>query len=128
MPTKKAAPQKAQANDTSMGMGSVWKWVYAVGAVVAAVAGALAFKNDILSWILILAGILVGWFYFDPEDLEHFGLRYLVLFAVQAALGAVPAVGTFITGFFGGLVAFLGPVVLTMAFHFFWNKRIATLF
>jgi hypothetical protein len=121
MPAKKAASQSSD-------MGMVWKWVYTVGAVVAAVAGALAFKNDILTWVLILAGVLVGWFYFDPEELEHFGLRYLVLFAVQAVLTAVPAVGGYITGFFGGLVMFIGPVVLTMAAHFFWNKRIASLF
>lgn len=130
MPAKKAAskaqPQKAESSES--GMGSTWKWVYALGALVAAVAGAIAFKNDILTWVLILAGILVGWFYFDPEDVEHFGLRFLILFAVQAALSAVPAVGTFITGFFGGLVGFLAPVVLTMAAHFFWNRRIASLF
>lgn len=141
MPAKNAAPKKAQSSDTDMGMGMVWKWVYTVGAVVAAVAGALVFKadaklpltfmapSDYLGWVLILAGVLVGWFYFDPEELEHFGLRYLVLLFVYAALAAVPApVGQYITGFFGGLVTFIGPVVLTMAAHFFWNKRIASLF
>ena len=139
MPAKNAAPKKSQSSGMDMGM--VWKWVYALGALVAAVAGALFFKADAklpltfmappdyLGWVLILAGVLVGWFYFDPEDLEHFGLRYLVLFFVYAALAAVPApVGQYITGFFAGLVTFLGPVVLTMAAHFFWDKRIASLF
>lgn len=126
MPAKKAASQKAQSTD--MGMNSFWTWVYALGMVVAGVAGGLAFKNDILTWILLLAAVLVGWFYFDPEDIEHFGLRVIILFAVQAALSAVPVVGAFITGFFGGFVFFLFAVTLTMAFHFFWNKRIATLF
>ncbi len=124
-PRAESAPK---AEPAGMGMATTWKWLYAVGLVVAGVAGALAFRNDILTWILILVGVLVGWFYFDPEDLEHFGLRFLILFAVQAALSAVPAVGGFITGFFGGLVGFLAPVVLTMAAHFLWSKRFATLF
>jgi hypothetical protein len=40
----------------------------------------------------------------------------------------VPAVGAFITGFFGGWTMFLFPVVLAMVLHFFWNRRIAPLF
>lgn len=109
-------------------MDTVWKWVYAVGAVVAAIAGGLAFSNDILNWLLMLAAVLVGWFYFDPEELGQFGLRVLIVFFAKEGLSLVPAVGGFITGFFGGWVFFLFPVVLAMAVHFFWNKRIATLF
>lgn len=129
MAAKKEAPKKAPAQSSSEGgMGSTWKWVYIVGVLVAAVAGAIGFQHIILTLVLIVAGLLVGWLYFDPEDVEHFGLRYLILFAVQAVLSAVPAVGPYITGFLGGLVAFLGPVVLAMLAHFFWNKRIAPLF
>jgi hypothetical protein len=126
MPAKKAAPQKSQP--ASMGMGNVWKWVYFVGMLVAGIAGGLAFKNDILNWLLMLAAVLVGWFYFDPEEVGQFGLRVIVLVAAQAGLSLVPAVGGFITGFFGGWVFFLLPIVLAMVVHFFWNKRVATLF
>ena len=126
MPAKKTAPQKAQSSD--MGMGMAWKWVYAVGLVVAGVAGAIAFKNDILTWILLLAAILLGLFYFDSDEIEHFGLRFIILVAVQAALSAVPAIGSYITGFVGGLVMFIGPVVLTMAFVWLVKRRIMPLF
>ena len=124
MPAKKAASRNAQSSD----MGTVWGWVYVLATLVAAVAGGLAFKNDILTWVLILVGVLVGWFYFDPEDLGQFGLRVLILFFAKEGLGMVPAVGTFLTGFFTGWVAFLFPVVLAMAVHFFWTRRIAPLF
>ncbi len=127
-PKPQPAPAPMMAQSSGMGMDSAWKWVYALGAVVAGVAGAIAFKNDILTWILILVGVLLGWFYFDAEDVEHYGLRFLILFAAQAALSAVPAVGAYITGFVGGVFSFLGPIVLTMLVHFFWNKRIASLF
>jgi hypothetical protein len=118
MPAKKAAPQKAQSSD----MGSVWKWVYLIGGVVAAVTGAFAIHIDVLSWLLVLAGVLVGLFYMDTEDLKGFGIRYLLFAAVVNALGMVPAVGTYLSGFFGGFLAFLGPVALATLFMWFWKK------
>jgi uncharacterized membrane protein len=118
MPTKKAAPQKAQSND----MGMVWKWVFVIGALVAAVAGALGFQNAILTYLLIVAGILVGLFWRETEDLMGFGIRYLLLAAVAAALNAIPAVGPYLTGFFQGFVGFLGPVALATLVTYFWKK------
>lgn len=122
MPAKKAASRKSD-------MGNVWAWVYAIGMVVAGLAGGLGFNNAILTYVLILAAVLVGLFYFDPEEIGQFGLRVLVLIAVQAGLGLVPApVGPFFNGFFSGWVMFLMPVVLAMAVMFFWKKRIEPLF
>jgi hypothetical protein len=126
MPAKKAASKSAQSS--GMGMGSVWAWVYVIATVVAAVLGGLAFKNDIVTWLLILAAVLVGLFYFDPEELGQFGLRVVVLFVAKEGLSAVPAIGGFFSGFFNGWLAFLYPVVLAMALRFFWEKRIAPLF
>src|SRR5512136_692840 len=100
MPAKKAAPQKSQP--AGMGMGDLWKWVFVIGALVAAVAGAIGFQNNILTWVLILAGVLVGLLWRNTEDLTGFGVRYLLLFAVAKALDAVPAVGPYLTGFFTG--------------------------
>jgi hypothetical protein len=84
--------------------------------------------NPILTLVLVLAAVLVGWFYFDSDDVGQFGLRVLVLFFAKEGLSMVPAVGGFITGFFGGWIMFLFPVVLAMVLHFFWNRRIAPLF
>jgi hypothetical protein len=124
MPAKKASSVKAQSSD----MNTVWMWVYAVGMVVAGVAGGLGFSNNILNLVLLLAAVLVGLFYFDPDEVGQFGLRVLVLFFAKEGLGLVPALGTFITGFFSGWVFFLWPVVLAMALRFFWHKRLAPLF
>jgi len=124
VPAKKASSVKAQSSD----MNTVWMWVYAVGMVVAGVAGGLGFSNNILNLVLLLAAVLVGLFYFDPDEVGQFGLRVLVLFFAKEGLGLVPALGTFITGFFSGWVFFLWPVVLAMALRFFWHKRLAPLF
>ena len=120
MATKKAQSKAAPASDNS----AMWKWLYVAGVVVAGVAAAVPFANPILTWALILVGILVAIFYFGSDDLMNFGLRYLILLAVAAAapLGSVPLVGSYITGFFNGFAVFLGPVVLTMIVMFFWKK------
>jgi uncharacterized membrane protein len=108
-------------------MGDVWKWVFIVGALVAAVAGAIGFANDVLTWLLIIAGVLVGLFGRDTDDLMGFGIRYLLLAAVAGALSAVPAVGGILTGFFQGFVTFLGPVALATLFMYFWKKYFSTM-
>lgn len=132
MATKKAQP-KAQPKEqpktaASSDNSAMWKWLYVGGVVVAGLASALKFAgaDPYLGWILLLLGVLLGIFYFDSADLMNFGLRYLIISAVAGALNAVPAVGPFITGFIGGFVGFLGPIVLTMAIMFFWKKYFGT--
>jgi hypothetical protein len=106
-------------------MGATWKWVYLLGGVVAALAGAFNYQNQYLTWLLVLAGVLVGLFYMDTEDLMGFGIRYLLFAAVSGALGLVPAVGMYLSGFFAGFLGFLGPVALATLFMWFWKKYFA---
>lgn len=124
MPAKKAA----RSNAGTSGMDTIMKWVYAIGMVVAGLLGAFAFQNQVVTVILALLAVLVGLFYFDYEDVGQFGLRVLVLFFAKEGLAMLPFVGTYITGFFGGWVFFLFPIVLMLALRFFWHKRLAPLF
>jgi uncharacterized membrane protein len=123
MPPKKAAPRSTASPDAGM----IWKWVFVIGALVSAVVGAIGLKNDILTWVLILAGVLVGLFWRSTEDLMGFGIRYLLLAAVATALDAVPAIGGYLTGFFQGFVAFLGPVALATLFMYFVRKYLMSM-
>jgi uncharacterized membrane protein len=120
------APAKAAAVSapaaTSSSNTDFWKWLYVAGILVASVAGAFGFHNDILSIVLALVGILSGLFYFNPDDLMNFGLRYLIVAAAAGSLSAFPAVGGYITGFFTAFAAFLGPVILALVVRFFWKK------
>jgi hypothetical protein len=118
MATKKAQSKAAPASDNS----AMWKWLYVGGVIVAGIAAAVGFANDILSWVLILVGILVGIFFFDSDDFMNFGLRFLIISAVVGVLSSVPVVGGYITAFLTGFVVFLGPIVLTLGVRYFWNK------
>jgi len=105
---------------------SLWKWVYLVSVFVAGVTGAIGIAYPILSWGLLLAGLLVGFLYFDSADVMNFGLRYLILGAVAGAsstfLGATGMVASYVSGFLSGFFNFLGPVVLAMVIMHFWKK------
>ncbi len=134
MASKKTQP-KAQTNSTSVSASqssamnapaSPWKWVYIAGVLVAGVTSAIGFSNPILSWVLLLAGLLVGFLYFDSADVTNFGLRYLIVVAVaaypSAYLSATGMAGAYISGFLNGFVNFLGPVLLAQIIMAFWKK------
>jgi len=117
-----ASAKAAPSSNSSSDMSNMWKWLYVVAILVAAVAGALGFQNTILSIVLALIGLLLGLFYFDSSDIMNFGLRYLIVTAAAGSLGILPVVGTYLTGFFTAFAAFLGPIVLGMVIIYFWKK------
>ena len=90
MPAKKAASSRAQSSD--MGMGSIWKWVYLIGLVVAGLVAAFNFTmaDPYLGWLLLLAAILSGIFFLDSGDVVNFGIRVLLFFAVLKGLRLDP--------------------------------------
>jgi hypothetical protein len=101
---------------------TIGKWLYMLGLLIAAVAGLLSFSSTWLWIILVLMGILAAVLFLDPDDVVNAGIRYLVLVAVRGALDMVPGVGPYITGIFTGVVAFLGPVILTVLVVYFVKK------
>jgi hypothetical protein len=121
MATKKSSKAGASSND----MAVFWKWLYVAGVVIAGVMGMnlIPFLNsDAVKWILLLVGLLVGFFYFDSSDLMNFGLRYLILGAVATAAFSFIGVGTYVGGFLTGFYAFLGPVIFAQIIMFFAKK------
>ncbi len=103
-------------------MNTIGKWLYLVGLLVAGVVGLVGFSAPWLSIILVVVGIVAAILYVDTNDLVNAGIRFLVLAAVYAVLDVIPLVGPFLTGFFGGVLAFLGPVLLTALVIYFVKK------
>ncbi len=69
-----------------------------------------------------MIGVQAAILYVDTNNLANAGIRFLVLAAVYAVLDAIPLVGPYLTGFFGGVLAFLGPVLLTALVIYFVKK------
>jgi hypothetical protein len=103
-------------------MKNVFKWVYLIGLLVAVVAALAKFSAGWFTSLLILAGVLVGIFFFDSDDVVHLGIRFLVLSVVAGSLEKFLGIGTYLTGIFSAVVGFLGPVVLTVLVVYFVKK------
>lgn len=100
------------------------KWLFLIGLLVSIVAGLIGLSFEWLSWILAIVAILAGVLYFDPNDVVHIGIRYLVLVAVAAALDGFIFVGPILTAIFQSAAAFLAPVVLTVLVVWFFKKHV----
>jgi hypothetical protein len=104
----------------------LWAWVFVLGFLIAGIVGVVpALQIDIVMWVLLLAAVLSGLLFLDPDDLVNFGIVFLVLSAVAGALGSVPAVGEYITGFFTGVAGFFAPAVLTLFAVWLYRRYIA---
>jgi MFS family permease len=103
-------------------MKSLFKWVYLIGLLVAIVAALVNFSAQWLTSLLILAGVLVGIFYCDSEDLVNQGIRYLVLGVAYMSLSEFIGIGSYLTSIFGAVFAFLGPVLLAVLVMHFVKK------
>jgi hypothetical protein len=104
----------------------IGKWLYLIGLLIAVVAGLFSFSQTWLSLILVIVGILAAILFLDSDDVVNFGIRFLVLAAVAGALNSIPAVGSYITGAFTAVVAFLAPVALTLLVVHFVKKYFFT--
>jgi hypothetical protein len=111
-------------------MDMIWMWVYAIGMIAAGLLFAFEVQVKVaaVNYILLLAAVFVGLFHFNHDEVGEFGMRVLALALAQRGLDMVPAVGGYISAFFGGWVFFLLPIVLMLALRFFWHKRLAPLF
>jgi uncharacterized membrane protein len=108
-----------------MDMKTIGKWSYLVGLVVAIVTALIGYSADWLGIVLIVLAILTGLFLGDTEELTDYGVRYLALFAVSAALGAFPLLGPYVTIVAESMLAFFGPIILTVLLVFNYKQAVA---
>lgn len=105
--------------DTKM----IGKWVFVAGFVLAVVA---AFVPSLtwLTLVLVLLGVLGGWFRVSKESETGFFVLTLALAAFQGAYAAVPFVGGYLTAIFGAFMPFMAAVALTVIVRNFvgWFK------
>ena len=108
-----------------MGMKTVGKWAYLVGLVLAILTALVSYSADWLGIVLLVLAVVAGLLYMDTKELTNYGVRYLVLFAVAAAFDAFPFVGPYVTSVANAMVAFFGPIILTVLLAFNFNQAVA---
>lgn len=105
-------------------MKAVGKWSY-LGGLLLAIVGAFVDLPDLVGLLIVILAVLAGLFLADPGELTNYGVRYLALVAVAAALDAIPGLGPIVTSIAGAMVGFFGPIILTVLLVFNWNQAVA---
>ncbi len=95
-------------------------WIFLIGILVAIAAGFVAVPY--LTWILIVAGLIVGLLNITAGEVRDFLTASIALLLVGAAgLGAVALVGAVVESILKNLVVFVGPAALVVALKSVWT-------
>lgn len=108
-----------------MDLKTIGKWSYLVGFVVAIIAALVGFSAEWLGWVLVVLAVVAGLFFCETAELTNYGIRYLTLFAVAAALDAIPFAGPYVTSIANAMVGFFGPIILTVLLVFNFKQALA---
>jgi len=108
-----------------MDMKTIGRWAYLVGLVLAIVAALVGIYASWLGIVLMVLAVVAGILYMDTGELTNYGVRYLVLFAVAAALDAFPVIGPYVTTVAYAMVEFFGYIILTVLLVFNFNQAVA---
>ena len=107
-----------------MDMKTIGKWSYLIGLLVVIVTALIGYSASWLGLIILILAVLTGLFLGDTKELTNYGVRYLALAAVAAALNAFPLLGPWVTTIAQAMVGFFGPIVLTVLFVFNFNQAV----
>jgi len=95
-------------------------WAFIIGLVIAVLAGLIE-----LGWAptaLVLLGLVVGLLNIGDKEVTGFLIAAIaLLLAGTAGLGAIPAVGGFVTAMLTNLIAFVAPAVVIVAVKEIYN-------
>ena len=108
-----------------MDMKTIGKWSYLIGLLVAIITALIGYSADWLGIVLIVLAILTGLFLGDTDELTNYGVRYLTLVVVAAALNAIPFLGPYVTTIAEAMLGFFGPIVLTVLLVFNYKQAVA---
>lgn len=101
--------------------GMIGKWAFIIGVLLAIVAGLFggmisADMATIIGWILVIAGLVIGFLNITAEEVTQFLIAAIALLAVGAAgLGALTLIGPTVSSILKNIVAIVSPAALVVA-------------
>jgi ATP synthase protein I len=97
-----------------MNLGTVGKWAFIVGLVIAVIAG-LLFQAVWVVWVLALLGVVVGLLNISTEETERFLLAAIAFLLSATALGVIPLIGGLIDNILAYVAAFVAGATVVVA-------------
>ncbi len=100
-------------------MQKVGSWAFIIGVLLAIIAGIFGVGSALLTSVLIVLGIIVGFLNVTGKETTPFLLATVSLVIVTsfggAALGQVAVVGKYIAGVFGAIMTFVIPATIIVS-------------
>lgn|SRR3989338_2059903 len=100
-------------------MQKVGSWAFIIGVVLAIIAGVAGAQGAIMTSVLIVLGVIVGFLNVTAKETTPFLLATVSLVIVTSlggdALGSVAIVGKYIGGVFGAIMTFVIPATIIVA-------------
>ncbi len=91
-------------------------WAFIIGLVIAVLAGLIALPTYLTTWVLVILGLIVGFLNIGDKEATTFLIAAIALLVVgTAGLGAIPAIGGYLTGILTNLVAFVSPATVVVS-------------
>jgi hypothetical protein len=114
-------------------MDQVGYWAFVIGAIVAVLAGLAAGAGSVITAdtnatigaLLVVLGIIVGWFNVKEKAFTAFMIAAVALISGATAkfsLLDTVVVGPYITGILGYVTLFVAPAAVLVALKVIWNE------
>lgn len=97
-----------------MNRGTIGKWAFIVGLVIAVLAG-LFFQPGWALWVLAILGVVVGLLNVAAEETRGFLLASIALTLSATALNSIPLIGTAFSYVLPFVVAFVAGATIVVA-------------
>lgn len=95
----------------------IGRWAFIAGVLLAIVAG-IADLLQGLEWILVVLGLIVGFFNITPKESTPFLIAAIALLAASTGgtvLETLPGIGDLLSKIFGKIVLFVAPAAVVVA-------------
>ena len=97
-----------------MNIGTVGKWAFIIGLVIAVVAG-IFFQAEWVVWVLAILGLIVGLLNVTAEETQSFLLAAVALALSATALNTIPLIGGILKNILGYVAAFVAGAMIVVA-------------
>jgi hypothetical protein len=97
-----------------MKLGTIGKWAFVVGLVIAGVVGLFSQVAWVV-WVLAILGAIVGLLNISAEDTQSFLLAAIAFTLSATALNTIPFVGGIIGNILGYVAAFVAGTTIVVA-------------
>ncbi len=111
------------AVDKNRIVGLIGFWCFIVGLVIAVVAGLVLPGNAVVTLILVILGIVIGFLNITPKETQALLLAAIALIVVGNAFSPLKFLGidTFLAGILAYITVFVAPAAVIGAIKLLWT-------